>query len=306
MMRVVDLSSWQAGFDFRRAATEGIEGVVIKRSGGKSYKNPYFRNMVAEAQAAGLEVAAYAYLLEPTGDPGEPEDEADFFCDSLPTGWPYPVAPDVEETNRRFPNLSDYVQRWKARVRARLGTKTEFLYTGNYFVQEQNLKDPALGDSLLWLASWQDDRPPVPHGGPWTDYKLWQYGSRATVGGMTPIDVNWFYGDRAEWRSYGAGGTQLQVVKPSVGTVTNPGKLPPAEHEIHPYFWAAWDLGKHGYPLGPGALYDDGRIRQLFENCCLSSRGRDEPQAYEGLGQAYVANTGRNIVDWPDIHPLLP
>lgn len=306
MLRGVDLSSWQAGFDFQQAANEGYEFAIIKRTGGTSYRNPFFRNMIAAAQAAGMEIGTYAYLLEPTGDPGEPEAEADFFCDALPDGWNMPIFMDCEEQHARFPDLNDYYVRYRQRTRARTRIRPVGLYIGNYWVQEQNLKDPRLGESPLWLASWQENKPPVPAGAAWDTITLWQNASRATVGGMFPVDTNIFYGTREDWRALGRPDQPdvIQIVKESLTPVEYREALPTG-YELHPYFWATWKLEQHGYPLGPGALYDDGRIRQLFERVTLGSNGRDEPIPNEGLGQAYHAATGRTIVDWPSVHPLV-
>lgn len=305
-MKLVDLSSWQAGFNFQQAATaDGIEGAIVKRTGGTSYTNPYFAQQIAQAQAAGMDVAAYHYMLEPTGDPGSPEDEADHFCAALPSGWVGANALDIEEANGNWPDQNDYVLRFMDRCE-RNGQPCEIGYTGNYWVQQQNLKDARLAKLKLWLASWQDSVPPVPAGGPWREIWLWQFASRATCGGMTPIDVNDLIGGtREELRAMGADRlTQAQIIAEALPFPTYREAMPTG-FELHPYFWGGWELRTHGYPLGPAALYTDGRIRQLMENCVLGSNGRDEPFAFEGLGQAYHRETGRQLVDFAAVHPLV-
>ena len=75
-------------------------------------------------------------------------------------------------------------------------------------------------------------------------------------------------------------------------------------HTVGPIFASFYDFTSHGAPLGPMALYSDGNYRQLFENVVLEATPEGKVRQ-GGLGQAYVYEGGRQIVDWPFVHPFI-
>lgn len=101
----------------------------------------------------------------------------------------------------------------------------------------------------------------------------------------------------AEWLGWSAPG---DVTGQNVPTTT-----PASGHTVGGDFLGVWNLTAHGNPLGPMVKYDDGKLRQLFENVVLESDGRGNVRV-GGLGQAYAAKAGSGIPDWPTVHPLLP
>ncbi len=74
-------------------------------------------------------------------------------------------------------------------------------------------------------------------------------------------------------------------------------------------FLSTWSFKFDGRPLGPACLYTDGWKRQLFERTAYGVKftgGKPVGEVVrESLGAAYLAATGKNVVEWPGVLPLL-
>ena len=92
----IDLSLYQKGFDFERAAREGVKYVIIKGSEGK-FADPEFENNYRRAKAAGLKVGAYHYLTATTD--AEAVNCARYMVSKCLAGkvFEYPIFVDVED-----------------------------------------------------------------------------------------------------------------------------------------------------------------------------------------------------------------
>ncbi|WP_228924875.1 GH25 family lysozyme [Streptomyces sp. DH7] len=102
----MDVSNYQVGFDYARAATEGLDFVVAKAGGCQLSEGPYtsdsYAGHIDGARAAGLRVGHY-FL---TGDLLSPRDAADHFVDNLHDYRGGDVlALDVEVARRLHPSV---------------------------------------------------------------------------------------------------------------------------------------------------------------------------------------------------------
>jgi hypothetical protein len=274
---------------------------VIKASGGHAYRNEFLGAQVANARAAGKRVGFYHYMFEPTNGGGNVEVEATNFRDAI---LPYVQAGDtcwldVEEWAASVGftgDLGEWIDTWCDMIADFFGCQVGIYCATWYLVPSGLAQDARLAKRLFWMASWQDTLPGEAARAPWKVVTIWQFNADG-------VDKDKFFGDEAAWDALGVPGAH-----PTTGDPWEYLKQPygPFGHTVHPFFHADYSLAKYGYPLGPAAAYTDGgMIRQLFERGCFATNGRNVPKQ-EALGQAYVANTGRNIVDWPDIHPLVP
>lgn len=304
----IDIASHQGpNFPFARARAEGYEFAIIKGAGGHGYKNPYRGAQAAAARAAGMAVGWYHYMFEPMSGGGDVEAEATNFRDAI---LPYCQAGDtiwldVEEYPAAVGfsgDLGAWIDTWCDMIadwfRATVG-----IYCATWYIDGAGLGgDQRLVKRPYWMASWQLQPPTEPFRRPWRVITMWQYDAFGAVGGVKPIDEDLFFGTREQLAALGIDGAA-----PAAGDPWAYLKVPfgPFGHTVHPYFHADYALEKYGYPLGPAAAYSDGgTIRQLFERGVWRSNGRGEPVA-EALGQALAHMTGRNVADWPDVHPLL-
>lgn len=291
-----DVSNHQGQVDWDRAVASGmVDFAIVKASEGVNFVDRWFARNWAELKRLGKPRGAYHYAL-----PSEntPEAEAAHFVRIVRAQGTQPgdlLALDMEDPD--FPVGAD-AGPWSIRfceaVRSQLGI-TPLLYTYPSYVPERSLNESGLADYPLWYASY-DAPPTAPYPGrvpkPWQIVSLWQYNHNIPVPGIgAMIDMNRFEGTLTAFKNLG-------------GLL----EQPPSLRDEVTGFWVAepfatiYRLPIHGRPLGPAAMYDDKVLRQLFENCVLESNGRGEPRV-GGLGQALAHMTGRNIPDWPNVHP---
>ena len=98
----VDVASFQhpggAAIDWSQAAASGIRFAAVKATEGAYYQNPYALSDLAQARAAGLSVAAYAFAI-PTGNgsSSDPATQADYLLNYLGTeSSTVPIMLDIE------------------------------------------------------------------------------------------------------------------------------------------------------------------------------------------------------------------
>lgn len=66
---VVDISSYQSWMnqaDFNAMKSAGVKTIVVKLTQGESYTNPYAKNQINLTKAAGLNIATYHFVSDPT------------------------------------------------------------------------------------------------------------------------------------------------------------------------------------------------------------------------------------------------
>lgn len=218
----LDIASHQGpNFPMDKAYAEGRRFVIIKASGGHSYRNPSLGQQVANARAAGMLVGFYHYQFEPSyGTPGNPsggdvdKEVANFLAAIKPhaqegdTCWldteEYPATVGFKG------DLGGWMDTWCDKVSAVLGC-TAGIYCATWYLKPTGLsKDARLAKWPFWMASWQDALPPKSAMAPWSEVTIWQYGAHNTVGGVRPIDEDRFFGDAAAWRRLGIGGNRQE------------------------------------------------------------------------------------------------
>lgn len=178
------------------------------------------------------------------------------------------------------------------------------IYTYPSYVPERSMDEPGLARFSLWYASYDGDAS-RPYAGrvpqPWQRVTIWQYTAFRSVPGLgANIDCNRFEGSADDFRALGWGGATPAAIQAALHLPD-----PVTGHTVDRLFVGLYSLAQHGHPLTGSAMYSDGVIRQLFENCVLEKPSRKEAQVGTGLGQVVMANIGPSgYPDWPDVHPL--
>jgi lysozyme len=199
ILRGLDVSYAQPGFNWTQAVREGMAFGICKRSEGTAGIDPQFDFHWNAMKEAGLIRGAYSFSRWDLDL--SPADEAHWFLAHLPPLEPYDfVALDLEVSPAGVPGrpLSSWALSWLAVVEHELGVRP-LLYSGAYFAS-QFLTDPRLAPYGKWVAAYG---PTVPHlAPPWDMIALWQHTSTCACAGMT-VDENYFYGTLDQLRAYG-------------------------------------------------------------------------------------------------------
>ncbi|MGT2716908.1 GBS Bsp-like repeat-containing protein [Streptococcus oricebi] len=158
----VDVSSHNGEIsvdDYRQLVNKGITGVVVKLTEGTSYKNPYAQNQIRNAQAAGLQVSAYAFSHYTSAETARAE--ANYFAQhakSLNLPMTTLMVNDMEDPKMQT-NINPNTQIWAAEMK-RLGFSNLMYYTSASWIDNNNLRNKGpvqtakFGLQNFWVAQY--------------------------------------------------------------------------------------------------------------------------------------------------------
>ena len=158
----VDVSSHNGHIskeDYQHLAEKGVNGVVVKLTEGTSYKNPYAVSQTQNAQAAGMQVSAYAFSHYT--NKAEARAEARYFAEearrlNLPSSTV--MVNDIEDSDMR-PNINATTQAWADEMR-RMGFSNLMYYTSASWLDRNNLRTKGpiqteqFGLENFWVAQY--------------------------------------------------------------------------------------------------------------------------------------------------------
>ena len=188
----VDVSSHNGHIskeDYQHLAEKGVNGVVVKLTEGTSYKNPYAVSQTQNAQAAGMQVSAYAFSHYT--NEAEARAEARYFAEearrlNLPSSTV--MVNDIEDSDMR-PNINATTQAWADEMR-RMGFSNLMYYTSASWLDRNNLRTKGpiqteqFGLENFWVAQYptsklsSDDAKTLKYN---SEAGAWQFTSQAEL-----------------------------------------------------------------------------------------------------------------------------
>ena len=145
--------------DYQRLAEKGVSGAVVKLTEGTSYKNPYAISQAQNAQAAGMQVSAYAFSHYT--NEAEARAEARYFSEearrlNLPSSTV--MVNDIEDSDM-LSNINTSTQAWADEMR-RMGFSNLMYYTSASWLDRNNLRTKGpiqterFGLENFWVAQY--------------------------------------------------------------------------------------------------------------------------------------------------------
>jgi lysozyme len=207
----VDLSHFQAGFNFQSFKNGGGLGVILKATEDTSIKDPSYSTFRAQALAAGLGVASYHFLHA-----GDVEAQAEFFLRVVNPRQSERIVADHEKPpGESPPSLDDLITFLQAVQSARPDLQLT-VYSGNLIKAQlgSTRNDWLAENTSLWLAQFTDGRPSWPSA-TWPAWTLWQFTDEGTVPGFgSPLDCDRFNGPDANLVKWIGPPSQVAAVAP--------------------------------------------------------------------------------------------
>lgn len=220
MLNVIDISSWQSDLDVTRMAD--TDGVIVKATGGASYKNPHMKEHMGQAARSGKLVGLYHFARD-RGHEGSAQAEADYFAAAAKpyvgkaTLW-------LDWEDGAIVLGPKWAKAWLDRVKAKTGV-TPGIYMSKGVCNQYDWSSVAKSYPL-WVAQYPNYERTGWQKEPWTDSApfgawgkpiLFQYASTGRVKGYGgDLDLDLWYRDRAAWLSMCAVGGKLAAAVKAV------------------------------------------------------------------------------------------
>ena len=234
-MNLIDIASHQKGIDLNYIFDNNpIHGVIVKATGGTSYKNPEFKGWADWLSSNGKKYGFYHYCRELTGNPGTPEEEARYFFETVkPYIGKAAFAADFEDNNSDvFRKGTAWLKDFLDAFTALAGVKP-LVYCSQSVTQMFNFSEIVRDGYQLWMAQYATTAPVYGfvdkpwHGGsiaPFLGFVMQQYTSLGQLEGWSSnLDLDKFYGTEEDWEN---------MIRGVVPDVPEPEKLKKADPEI--------------------------------------------------------------------------
>ena len=200
-----DVSHYQAGLNMAAAKAGGNSFVVIKATESTTFVDPSLATFRAQAHAAGLVVGFYHFARA-----GNAAAEAAFFVKAVGKLQPG----EFLVLDQEVPNTVAWCKTWLDTVYAATGVRP-FIY-----MNQGNGTGVTSGDWTqvaknygLWLAKYDQAPASQTSVAYWGPVAMKQYYDKGNVAGVTPCDVDAFYGTTDQLRAYGyQGATDMTTV----------------------------------------------------------------------------------------------
>ncbi len=213
----VDVASFQhpggAAINWSQVAASGIGFAAVKATEGDYYQNPYALKDLAEAEAAGLSVVAYAFAIpNGNGSSNSPVTQANYLLKYLGSyAAVVPIMLDIEYNpysggqcyGLKGASMVSWVAAFDAQIQARTG-RMPIIYTPPTWWDSCTGNSRGFGPDPLWVPSITTGSPVLPAG--WANWTIWQYSGTGTVAGIAA-----------------AGGTDLDQANAAFLGLLNPG-----------------------------------------------------------------------------------
>ncbi len=185
----IDVSKYNKDIDWERVRSSGVEFAIIRAgyrgsSSGVLVEDPYFRQNLAGAKAAGMQIGVYFFTQAITADEAREEAEAVASLVNA-SDLSLPVFLDVESSGNSSGGRADTldtVTRTEI-VRVFCETAESLGYNAGVYANktwmEKKLDMSVLGPYTKWLAQYRAGGPT--YNG---DYSIWQYTSSGSVDGI--------------------------------------------------------------------------------------------------------------------------
>ena len=225
----IDISNWQSGIDLDKIEADFV---ILKASGGKSFKDKSFQRFAKQTLESGRLLGFYHFASD-FGHEGTPEEEAEFFFQQVKSyiGKGIPIL-DYEQSDL-LRSGSDWAFRFLEHFYGLSGVRC-MLYTSSYFSRSINWKQVADAGYPLWVACYgkneiQEGYRPTEEvktdgfgTGAFKTYYMHQYSSQGRLEGYgSNLDLNKFYGSKADWEKLCMPDTVPQVVNRPMYRVYN-------------------------------------------------------------------------------------
>lgn len=208
----VDISKYQAGFDFAKFKASGGLGVIMKATEGASVKDGSYTTFRPQAKAAGLAVATYHFFRS-----SDPAAQANYYLSFAVPDQGERVVCDWED-DKCSPNM---VVAFLKAIQSRRPDLQLTVYSGHVAKDKLGSKrnDWLADNTSLWLCQYTTGAISWPTA-TWPQWSLWQYTDETPAPGFDdPVDQNQFNGPDSQFLKWMGPASAPEPAPEEVATV---------------------------------------------------------------------------------------
>jgi GH25 family lysozyme M1 (1,4-beta-N-acetylmuramidase) len=209
MLKGADFSKWQGTIDWD-AVKASLDFAIVKATEGSpdpgqsvaAYEDPAFKRNQAEARRVGILRGWYHFGRPDFNDPEPEAEELWSAIGGLQKGEV--VCLDMEQSTTK--DVVDWSKRFLDRFQQLSGGLKGLIYMSESWVLAHDWTSVYGAGYGLWVAKYGANDGSVPSSvntGIWPTAAIWQYASVGSAAGISPLDMDNFYGDAASWMKYG-------------------------------------------------------------------------------------------------------
>jgi len=198
----IDVSSWQGLIDFRKVKEHGVEFAFIRFTGGGTFVDTHYKRNWEGFWEVDIPAGPYHFIV-PTWSPVVQANHLlNHFNYEMLTQARLPVMLDAERADGMSPSVCTINILQVASLIAAATGVVPVMYTGAWWWDPCTLRGTgAIFD--LSVASYRAGSPILPIDWKPDRWLFWQYTSSGVVPGIVgPVDLQWFRGDRDDFRAY--------------------------------------------------------------------------------------------------------
>lgn len=206
----IDISEHQGAVNWD-AIKAAVNFVIIRAGYGGGGVDKQFKKNQAEARKRGITLGYYFFAYPGRSSGAQQARDFANIVGALQEGEFVALDIENEPTYGRRLVASDvaWSKEFLDTAKSLFGVKP-MVYMDGGVKSSFNWQPVVAGDYGLWIATWGANNGQIPasqpNPAPWPVIALWQYTSRANLGGISPVDANVFLGSLANLRKYGKQG----------------------------------------------------------------------------------------------------
>ena len=223
MIKGCDISKHQGQVNWD-ALKASLDFVIMRSSYGTGYKDEQFDRNRDESRRVGILRGFYHYAY-PTYN--TPEAEAEWFSNVV--GTPQSGEVLVLDFEEAYPYPVDWSKRFLDKLSALYSGYKPMIYINLNLNNTQNWASVVNGNYGLWLAKWDYNPDAAKPTTDWPFIAMRQYSNKGNVAGISPLDLDVFYGDGNTFQKYG-----YKPTPPAPVPVPDPTPIPVPEPTPEP------------------------------------------------------------------------
>lgn len=224
----IDVSQFQGVIDWDALKANGVKFAIIRAGYGGGGRDSQFTRNWSEAKRVGIIRQAYHFAYPGRSTGSQQAREFMNIVGKLDAGDSLSLDMEDEIVYGRMlvPSDVDWAKEFLETCRGITDGVNPLLYLNSSLKGRFDWSPISKANYGLWIANYGSNSgqpsSQSPDPAPWPFWAIWQYTSKGSVGGLSPLDMDIFSGDEAALRKYGSATGVTPSPQPTPAPIPQP------------------------------------------------------------------------------------